>query len=53
MVLAIAQIGNTLGDLIWTVIEMGLDQNAFPSLADTGCLAFHPIIAFGLLLLSR
>jgi PAS domain S-box-containing protein len=51
MVLAIAQIANTFGDSIWAVIEVGLHQNPFPSLADVGYLAFYPIFAFGILLL--
>jgi PAS domain S-box-containing protein len=51
MVLAIAQIANTFGDSIWAVIEVGLRQNPFPSLADAGYLAFYPLFALGILLL--
>ena len=49
MVLAVAQIANTLGEALWTVIEVGLHQNPFPSLADAGFLIFYPLMFYPLL----
>ena len=48
MVLAVAQIANTLGEALWTVIEVGLHQNPFPSLADVGFLIFYPLMFYPL-----
>jgi hypothetical protein len=48
MVLAVAQIANTLGEALWTVIEVGLHQNPFPSLADAGFLIFYPLMFYPL-----
>ena len=45
MVLAVAQIANTLGEALWTVIEVGFHQNPFPSLADVGFLIFYPLFS--------
>ena len=46
MVLAVAQIASTLGEALWTVIEVGLHQNPFPSLADAGFLIFYPLMFY-------
>ncbi len=51
MVLAIAQIVYALGDVSWAVIEAGLRENPFPSVADVFYLAFYPIFALGIFLL--
>jgi len=48
MVLAVAQIANTLGEALWTVIEVGLHQNPFPSLADPGFLIFYRLMFYPL-----
>ena len=48
MVLAVAQIANTLGEALWTVIEVGLHQNPFPSLADAGFLIFYRLMFYPL-----
>ncbi len=53
VVLAAAQIANTLGDLAWTVIEVGFHQNPFPSVADAGYLMFYPLFAIGIYLLPE
>ena len=45
--LAVAQIAFALGEAIWTLIEVGLRQNPFPSLADVGFLMFYPIFIVG------
>lgn len=47
-VLAVAQIANTIGEALWTVIEVGLHQNPFPSLADAGFLIFYPLMFYPL-----
>lgn len=41
-----------LGEVIWTVYEVGLDRQPFPSMADAGYLAMLPLMAVGVLLLS-
>jgi len=51
MVLATAQIFYAFGDASWAVIEAGLHQNPFPSLADFWYLAFYPIFTLGIFLL--
>ncbi|VVB63343.1 Methanogenesis regulatory histidine kinase FilI [uncultured archaeon] len=43
----------TIGDIIWTVTEVGLHQSPFPSISDGLFLAFYPIIAIGILLLPK
>jgi signal transduction histidine kinase len=50
-VLALAQLFYALGDVIWAVIEAGLRQNPFPSLADGPYLLFYPVFLIGILLL--
>jgi hypothetical protein len=51
MTLAAAQIANTFGDAAWSVIEVGLHQNPFPSVADVCYLMFYPLFAIGVYLL--
>jgi hypothetical protein len=41
-----------VGEVIWTVYEVVLDQQPFPSMADAGYLAMLPLMAMGVLLLS-
>jgi len=38
-----------IGDVIWAWIEIVLEANPFPSLADVGYLSFYPLILAGLL----
>jgi hypothetical protein len=40
------------GDVIWTVYEVVLQQDPFPSLADAGYLALPPLFALGLVFLT-
>ncbi len=42
-----------LGDAIWTVIEVWLRQDPFPSLADAGYLPYYPLFIAGILLLPK
>ena len=51
MVIAAAMLFNTLGDLSWSVMEIILHQEPFPSVADIGYLMFYPLFAFGIFLL--
>ena len=41
-----------LGDVTWTVYEVVLQQDPFPSIADAGYLAMLPLMATGLVLLT-
>jgi hypothetical protein len=40
------------GDAVWTVYEVALQQNPFPSLADVGYLAMLPLVAAGLVFIT-
>ncbi|MDQ1262710.1 MAG: Hybrid sensory histidine kinase BarA, partial [Euryarchaeota archaeon] len=51
MIIAAAMFFNTLGDLFWSVIELVLHQDPFPSVADIGYLMFYPLFALGIFLL--
>jgi PAS domain-containing protein len=52
-VLFLGLLTHTLGDMIWTITEIGLHQTPFPSLADACYLAQYPIFAMGILLLPK
>lgn len=52
-VLAVGQLTWTIGDIIWSILEISLHEVPFPSLADWPYLAFFPIFATGILLLPR
>lgn len=49
--LAIAQLCYTLGDLTWAYLEIGLNQDPFPSVADALYLACYPLFLVGVLIL--
>jgi len=53
IMIAAAMLFNTLGDLSWSVIELVLHQNPFPSIADIGYLMFYPLFVFGIFLLPE
>ena len=53
IMIAVAMLFNTLGDLSWSVIEFVLHQNPFPSVADIGYLMFYPLFALGIFLLPE
>jgi len=44
---------NTFGELSWSIIEVVLHQNPFPSVADIGYLMFYPLFALGIFLLPE
>ena len=52
-VLAVAQASYTIGDVIWSIIDIVTHQVPFPSLADGPYLAFYPLFAIGILLLPK
>ena len=52
-VIAIAQGFYTIGDIIWWILEVGLHESPFPSLADGSYLSYYPLFALGILLLPK
>ena len=42
-----------LGELSWTVIEVGLKQSPFPSVADVFYLLYYPLLIIGIVLIPR
>ena len=53
IVLFLGELTHTIGDIIWMIMEVGLHQTPFPSLADGWFLAQYPIFAIGIFLLPR
>ena len=41
------------GDIIWAVLELGLNEPPFPSLADLFYLLYYPLLLSGVLLLQK
>ena len=52
-VLAVGQAFYTIGDIIWSILDIVTHQVPFPSIADGPYLAFYPIFAIGILLLPK
>ncbi|MFT3893387.1 MAG: adenylate/guanylate cyclase domain-containing protein [Anaerolineales bacterium] len=50
-VLGLAVAAQTIGDTTWFYLEVILDQQPFPSIADGFFFAFYPLVLVGLLLL--
>ena len=50
-VLALAQLCFTTADTLWAVLEIGLGELPFPSIADLFYLLFYPLFLLGILLL--
>jgi diguanylate cyclase (GGDEF)-like protein len=50
-ILGLAQLAFTLGDLAWMILEIFLQQEPFPSLADGFYVAYYPLFLIGILLL--
>ncbi|MCL4561506.1 MAG: EAL domain-containing protein [Chloroflexi bacterium] len=50
-ILGLGQLFFVLGDLVWAVYEIVLQENPFPSLADVFYLAYYPFFMFGILLI--
>lgn len=53
ILITIAMTSYFLGDIIWAIIELYLNQNPFPSIADVFYLLFYPFFALGLYFLPR
>ncbi len=53
MFIALAFTSYTIGDIIWAVLELGIHQNPFPSIADVFYLIFYPLFAMGIYYLPR
>jgi two-component system, sensor histidine kinase PdtaS len=53
MLMGIAILCYTLGDITWGVLELGYNQNPFPSVADIFYLIFYPLFALGIFFLPR
>jgi diguanylate cyclase (GGDEF)-like protein len=50
-VLAGAQLAFTLGDALWALLELGLGESPFPSVADLFYLAYYPLFLLGVFML--
>jgi len=53
MLMALAVLSYTIGDVIWAVLELGFNQNPFPSVADIFYLLFYPLFALGIYFIPR
>lgn len=42
----------TVGDVVWAILELGIYQSPFPSIADGFYLIFYPLFAIGIYYLS-
>lgn len=49
--LAVAQVLYALGDVLWSILEIGLKETPFPSIADGPYLAYYLFFLIGILLL--
>lgn len=53
LVLAIGQFSYFMGDVLWSYIEVVLQQQAYPAISDIFYLAYYPIFALGLFMMSK
>ena len=53
MFIALAFTFYTVGDMIWAVLELGIHQRPFPSVADVFYLIFYPLFAIGIYYLTK
>ncbi len=53
MFIALAFSFYTIGDILWAILELGFNQNSFPSIADGFYLIFYPFFAIGIYYLSK
>jgi diguanylate cyclase (GGDEF)-like protein len=51
--IALSMLAFAVGDIIWAVLELGLSEPPFPSLADVFYLLFYPLLLAGVLLLPE
>ena len=53
MIMTVAFIIYAIGDISWTIMEIGFHQTPFPSIANVFYLIFYPIFAISIYYLSR
>ncbi|UTB32319.1 MAG: PAS domain S-box protein [Methanobacterium sp. ERen5] len=53
MFIGFAFIFYTVGDIVWAILEIGIHQSPFPSIADGFYLIYYPLFAVGIYYLSR
>ena len=53
MFIALAFSFYMVGDIIWAILELGIHQRPFPSIADLFYLIFYPLFAIGIYYLTR
>jgi len=53
MFITFAFIFYTAGDIIWAILELGIHDSPFPSIADGFYLIFYPFFAIGIYYLSK
>ena len=53
MLMTLGILSYALGDVAWAIIELGYNQNPFPSVADIFYLVFYPLFALGIYFLPR
>ncbi|MDI6643835.1 MAG: hypothetical protein QME14_02160 [Methanobacteriaceae archaeon] len=53
LLLAIGQFMFFLGDLIWSIFELGMGLEPYPSIADLFYLAYYPLFAIGIFMLPK
>ena len=51
--IALSTLAFALGDTIWAILELGLSEPPFPSLADVFYLLYYPLLLAGVLLLPE
>ena len=53
VLLAASILSFAIGDIIWSIFEVGLHQTPFPSIADVFYCSFYPLATLGIYFLSR
>ena len=53
MFIALAFTLYAVGDIIWAILELGIHEKVFPSIADFFYLMFYPLFAIGIYYLPR
>jgi len=51
--IGLATLAYTMGDISWGVLELGLQEQPFPSIADVFYLAYYPLLLAGVFLLPE
>lgn len=53
MFITLAFIFYAVGDIVWAILELGIHESPFPSIADGFYLLFYPLFAIGIYYLSK